>query len=191
MKFARALALLAMIALVFSCAQPPKAEVDAARAAVAAAQQDPDIVTYSAETLQQAKDALARMEQFLNDRKYPEAKAAATQAASLAASAKQEVAGAKLKAKNDATDLIAGAKQQLAALLPTISAAKRAKPAGLDLATLDKDLAAARAKLADADSALAAGRYADARDGAGAAQAAFSDLEKRVADAVQAVRKKK
>lgn len=191
MKQARVLAVLAAFILALSCAQPPKADVDAARAAVAAAQQDTDVVTYSAETLQQAKDALSRMEQLLNDRKYPEAKAAANQATSLANSAKEEVAGAKLKAKNDATDLIADAKKQLAALLPTISAAKRAKPAGLDLATLDKDLAAARAKLADADAALSAGRFSDARDGATAAKAAFSDLEKRIADAVQVARKKK
>ena len=191
MKQARSLVLLAALTLAFSCAQPPKAEVDAARAAVASAQNDSDIVMYTSDTLQEAKDALARMEQLLSQRKYPEAKAAANQATSLAASAKQEVAGAKMKVRNDASDLIADAKKQLAALLPTISAAKRVKPHGLDLAALDNDLAAARTKLADADSALSAGKFIDARDGATSVKAALSDIEKRVSDAIQAARKKK
>ncbi len=191
MRKARSLAVLAIFILAVSCAQPPKAEVDAARAAVSAAQNDSDIVTYTSDTLQQAQDALARMEQLLKDRKYPEAKAAANQAASLAASAKEEVAGAKLKAKNDATDLVASAKKQLAALLPTIATVKRTKPAGLNLNGLDSDLATAKAKLADADSALAAGRYFDARDGATAVKASLSDIEKRISDAIQAARKKK
>jgi len=191
MKLAPSLAVLAIFALALSCAQPPKAEADAARAAVAAAQGDPDIVAYSPDTLRQATDDLAQMEQFLKDRRYPEAKAAANQAASLADSARQEVAGAKLKVKNDATDLISGAKQQLAALLPTLSAAKRVKHTTLDFAALGTELAAAQAKLSDADAALAAGRFIDARDGATAVKAAFSDIEKRISDAIQAARKKK
>ncbi|HUX42162.1 MAG TPA: DUF4398 domain-containing protein [Rectinemataceae bacterium] len=191
MKPARVIALLAMFVLVLSCAQPPKAEVDAARSAIAAAQSDPDVIAYSPDALQQAKDALARMEQFLKDRKYPEAKAAALQATSLAATARQGVAAAKQQAQNDATALIADAKKQLTALLPTVAAAKRAKPRGLDLTALDNDLNAARSKLADADSALSAGRFIDARDGASTVKAALSDIEKRISDAIQAARKKK
>ncbi|MDA8409521.1 MAG: DUF4398 domain-containing protein [Treponema sp.] len=191
MKPARIVALLAMFVLVLSCAQPPKAEVDAARAAVTAAQSDPDVITYSADALQQAKDALARMEQFLKDRKYTEAKAAALQASSLAATARQAAGPAKQQAQSDATAMIADAKKQLSSLLPTVAAAKRAKPHGLDLVALDNDLAAARSKLADADSAFSAGRFLDARDGASSVKAALSDIEKRIADAIQAARKKK
>ena len=191
MKPVRVVALLAMFLLVLSCAQPPKAEVDAARAAVAAAQSDPDVVTYSADALQQAKDTLARMEQFLKDGKYPDAKAAALQATSLATTARQAVAAAKQQAQSDATAIVADAKKQLNALLPTVAAANRTKPRGLDLTALANDLAAAQSKLADADSALAAGRFTDARDGASSVKAALSDIEKRISDAIQAARKKK
>jgi predicted S18 family serine protease len=191
MKYARHLGAFAMVLLMLSCAQPPKAEVDAARAKVAAAQKDADILTYAPDALQQAKDALARMEKNLSDRKYPEAKSAALQAASLADGAKADVGPAKERAKTEAGTLVDEGKKQLAALLPTVSAATKAKPAGLDIAALDKDLAAARAKLADADSAFNAGNFAAARDLAGSAKASFSEIEKRVSDAIQKARKKK
>jgi hypothetical protein len=191
MKFMRYFGAIAIAALVLSCAQPPKAEIDAARAKVATAQKDADILTYAPDSLKRAKDALERMEKFLLDKKYPEAKAAAVQAASLADGAKADVTGAKEKAKADATGLVAAGKNALAALLPTVSTAKKAKPAGLDLVALDKDLATARQKLADADTALGAGNFAAAREGASAANAAFSELEKRIADAIQKARKKK
>jgi hypothetical protein len=186
------LAAIALTALVFAgCAQPPQAEVDAARAKVAAAMKDADILTYAPESLQKAKDALARMEKNLADRKYPEAKTEALQAASLAAGAKADVVAARERVKNEAATTIDQAKKLLASLLPAVSVAKKAKPAGLDLAALDKDLADARAKLADADSALGAGNFVSARDGASAARASFSEIEKRISDAIQKARKKK
>ncbi|MEI6876617.1 MAG: hypothetical protein WCL50_15975 [Spirochaetota bacterium] len=191
MKYARYFGALALVLFVLSCAQPPKAEVDAARAKVAAAQKDTDVLTYAAGPLQQAKDALARMEKNLTDKKYPEAKAAAIQAANLADGAKKDVGPAKEKVKNEAMAIIDEAKKQLAALLPTVSTAKKAAPAGLDLKAIDTDLAAARSRLADADASLGAGNFAAARDGAAAAKGSFSDIEKRISDAIQKARKKK
>jgi len=191
MKFARSLGALMVVALVLSCAQPPKAEADAARAKVATIQKDVDILTYAPDTLQQAKDALARMEKNLSAKKYPEAKAAALQATSLSDGAKSDVAAAKERVKGEATTLIAEGKKQLAALLPLVSTAKRARPAGLDLAALDKDLLGARSKLADADTAFGNGNFAGSRDAAATAKATFSELEKRISDAVQKNRAKK
>ncbi|MFZ4614841.1 MAG: DUF4398 domain-containing protein [Rectinemataceae bacterium] len=195
MKHARKLAAGAMVAALFalalSCAQPPKAEIDAARAKVGAAQKDADIVAYAPGTLQQAKDSLARMEKFLSDKKYTETKAAATQAAALADQAKAEVAGAKEKIKNEAASLIADAKKALSGLQPTIALAKKVRPAGLDLNSLDTQLNSAKTKLSEADTAFGGGKFKDARDAASAAKASFSDIEKRIADAIQASRKKK
>lgn len=61
MRRVRSALLCVILGAVLSCAQPPLADVDAARSAVDAAARNADIVTYAPEALRAAQDDLAAM----------------------------------------------------------------------------------------------------------------------------------
>ena len=181
-----------MIALVVAaCAKPPQADIDAARAAVAAAAKSPDIVAYAPDTLKSAQDKLAQMESELTAKHYDKVKTLALDAKATAASAATDAATNKAKAQSDATALIAALKQALPDAARKLAAARRVRGIKLDFAALTKALGEAQVAVADADTDLANGNYASALQKATAVQNQLSDAEKAVSDAIQAATARK
>jgi hypothetical protein len=168
MKFAKPVFAVLLILGLFACAKPPQAEIDAAKAAVAKAAANSDVVTYAPEALARAQDALSRMQTELTAKHYD-----------------------KEKVKADAAALIAAMKNRLPEAEKTITAAKRIPRTGLDFAALAKALAGAKTSLTAADADYANGNFMAAWNKASAVQTALADGEKTVADAVQAATKKK
>jgi hypothetical protein len=62
MRVIRPLVLLAVIVSLASCAQPPQAEIDAAKAALDAAAKSADVVTYAPDELRFAQEKLAALD---------------------------------------------------------------------------------------------------------------------------------
>jgi hypothetical protein len=186
MKFLKVALPILIVLLVGACAQPPKADIDAARAAVAAAAKNADIAAYAPDTLKSAQDKLAQMETELAAKHYDKVKALALDAKATAGTAANDAARNKVKAQADATALIAALKQALPDAARKLAAARRVHGIKLDFAALTRQLGDAQVNVADADKDLSDGNFASALQKATAVQAQLTDGEKAISDAIQA-----
>lgn len=180
-----------LVLALFACAKPPQADIDAARAAVASAAKNPDIVAYAPDTLKSAQDKLAQMDTELRAKHYDKVKTLALDAKTTAEAAVNDAARNKEKAQADARTLIDALKKALPAAEKKAAAARNVRRIKLDFTALAKQLADAKAAVADADKDLAAGNYAVALRKAIAVQTQLNDGEKAVSDAVQAAAARK
>jgi hypothetical protein len=184
------LPLIITLALV-ACAQPPKAEIDAAEAAFAKAQSSPDVAAYAPEALARAERAISVMRDEVAAKHYDKAKAAAIDAKTAAENAVAMAVEGKDRAKAKAEETIAAAKKAEPETVKLLADAAKVKKAKLDLAVLNDALKAAQASLADADGAFAKSDYLIANDKAASAQKAFADIQAAIATSVQGATRKK
>jgi hypothetical protein len=191
MKALKVLFPLMLALVVAACARPPQADIDAARAAVASAAKNADIMAYAPDTLKSAQGKLAQMETELTAKHYDKVKALALDAKATAGTAANDAAANKTKAQADATALVAALKQALPDAAKKLAAAKRVRGIKLDFAALTTQLGDAQVAVADADTDLANGNFASALQKATAVQAQLSDGEKAIADAIQAATSRK
>jgi hypothetical protein len=191
MKSLKVLFPLMLALVVAACARPPQADIDAARAAVAGAARNADILAYAPDTLKSAQDKLAQMETELTAKHYDKVKALALDAKATAGTAANDAATNKAKAQADATALIAALKQALPDAARKLADAKRVRGIKLDFAALTTQLGNAQVAVADAETDLSNGNFASALQKATAVQAQLSDGEKAIADAIQAATKGK
>jgi hypothetical protein len=191
MKYMKVLIPVVLVLALGACAKPPQADIDAARAAVAAAARNADVVAYAPDTLKAAQDKLAQMETELGAKHYDKVKTLAVDAKATAESAAGDAARNKEKAQADSATLIDALKRALPEAEARIASARRVRGIRLDFAALGQQLARAKAAVADADRDLAAGNFASALRKALAAQAQLNDGEKTVSDAVQAATNRK
>ena len=177
---------LLLVLALFACAKPPQADIDAARSAVAAAAKNPDIAAYAADTLKSAQDKLAQMEAELSAKHFDKVKTLALDAKATAETAVSDAARNKQKAQADARTLIDALKKAIPDAEKKAAAARNVRGIKLDFGALAKQIADAKAAVADADKDYAAGNFADALRKAIAVQNQLNDGEKAVSDAVQA-----
>ncbi len=191
MKALKVLVPVALVLALGACAKPPQADIDAARAAVAAAEKNADIVAYAPDSLKSAQASLAQMETELAAKHYDKVKTLALEAKAMAGTAANDVAANKAKAQADAAALIAALKKALPVANAKVAAAKRVSGVKLDFTAIAQQLAQAKAGVADAEKDLAAGDYASALEKATAVQTQLNDGEKMIADAVAVATNKK
>jgi hypothetical protein len=182
---------LLLVCALFACAKPPQAEIDAARAAVAAAEKNADVVAYAPDTLKSAQDKLAQMNTELGAKHYDKVKSLALDAKTTAEAAVNDAARNKEKAQADARTLIDALKKALPAAEKKVAGARNVRGIKLDFDALGKQLANAKAAVADADKDLASGNFAAALRKALAVQGQLNEGEKAVGDAVQAASARK
>ena len=191
MKALKVLLPVALVLALGACAKPPQADIDAARAAVAAAAKNADVVAYAPDALKAAQDKLAQMETELAAKHYDKVKTLAGDATKAAQLAVSSAPVGKQKAQADATALVAALQKALPDASAKIAAARRVPGVKLDFAALNQQLTAAKAALADADNDITAGNYASALQKATAIQTQMDDGAKMVSDAVAAATNKK
>lgn len=184
------LSLAASLALT-GCAKPPKAEMDAAEAAVARAEKNPDVVAYAPDTLARAKNALEQMRAAASSKNYDKAKTLAAEATSSADASINDAATNKERAKTKAGELIETVKLALPQTEKLITATAKVKKANIDLAQKKADLESAKTSLAAAQAAYDQGNYLEAIDKASAAQKLLADIESSIGAAVQSATRKK
>ena len=174
-----------------ACAKPPQADIDAARAAVANAAKNADVVAYAPDTLKSAQDKLAQMDTELAAKHYDKVKAIALDARATAETAVNDAARNKEKAQADAATLIEALKKAMPEASKKMAAAKRVRGIRLNFNALGQQMAAAKNAISDAEKDLAAGDFASALQKASGVQGQMNDVEKAVSDAVQAATSKK
>ena len=191
MKDMKALIPVVLVLAIAACAKPPQADIDAARAAVAAATKNADIVAYAPDTLKSAQDKLAQMGTELTAKHYDKVKSLALDARTLAGTAATDAARNKEKVQADAATLIDALKKALADVGRKLAAAKRVRGIKLDFGAVTAQLGAAKTTLAEADKDLSGGNFAAALQKAIDVQAQLNDGEKAVSEAVQMAAGKK
>jgi len=165
--FVGALLLVAAV-LAVGCAKPPQQEIDAAKAALTAAEQS-EAPKYAADAWDKAQQGMnavnaeleAQNAKFALFRSYTKAKQLITDAQNAANAAKEAGIAGKEKAKNDAKASIDAAKaaldgaNTLMAAIEKCPRAKRAKEVKKDLETVKGNLDGYKSQVADIDGKFA------------------------------------
>jgi hypothetical protein len=181
----------ALVLIIASCAKPPVAEIEAAKAAVAKAAQNVDIVTYAPDTLKDAQNKLAQMQTELNAKRYDRTKSLALDAAAAAEKASSDASAYKERIKSDASSLLDSIKKAMTDAEKTVASAKKVRGMKLSFTVIDKGIQDAKAAMAQAVADFGSGNYLQAKSGAADVQAKIADIVKTVSDAVQKTAKKK
>lgn len=182
---------LTLILTLGSCTKPPTAEADAARAAVEAAESNPDVPVYAANTLARAKDSLSRMESEITAKNYDSAKALALETEKTANEAVSEAKTAKERAKSSASSLLDSLKINIAETEKALASAKKTRGIKLDFAAASAEIAAVKKSADSAGNDFNSGAFKASIEKGESAQSKLSALNKLISDAVRSASKKK
>lgn len=170
-KMCSILACAALLCLA-SCANPPQAEIDAAKTALDTASRSSDVVTYAPDALRAAQEKMTMLETEIAaqakrsalSRNYDTAKSLALEAADLARRASEEAVTDKQQVAQDATALVDEVTAAIPVFESKVWAAKRVPRIKMDIITpLQLVPDQARAAVEDARKDIAAQAYATAK----------------------------
>jgi hypothetical protein len=198
MRRPRTLAILSAALLAISCAKPPQAEIDAARAALETAARSADVVTYALDSLRAAQETMSSLQTELAvqakrsplGRGYEKSKQLAEATLTSAKAAVTDAAAAKSDLRAAAGPLISGIGEAIPEVEKRLWAARRVRGMRADfLAAQARDIAQAREALAGAQADFDAGSYAAANAKAKAVQASLNAIDGKISEAVRLARK--
>ncbi len=191
-KITFGLLMLALVVMV-GCAKPPQEDMNAAKAAIEAAQ-TAGAGDYAPDSLKAAEDSQASLDaelktqegKFALFRSYTKAKelAAATKAAGEKAAEDAKVR--KEQVKQEAQTLINEAKTGLTEAEEMLKKAPRGKGTQADLEALKGDLQGVTSSITEAESAFSAERYLDAKAKAEAAKSTIGNVKSAIEQAIAA-----
>lgn len=181
---------LTLIISMNSCAKPPTAEVDAAKAAVASAESNPDVPMYAADALARAKDSLSKMQKELDAKIYDSAKALALETVKNANAAVADAKAAKERIKSSASSLLDSLKKGLEETEKALTSAKKTRRIKLDFAAVSAEIGTIKKAADSAVSDFNSGAFRTALEKGESVQSSLSALNKLISDAVRAASKK-
>jgi hypothetical protein len=185
--------LLLGLGLVFlgGCDNPPTTEIQAAEAAVARAENDPDAAAYAEDTLSLARNALSRAHTEMDAKRYDSAKIYAEEAINAAERAISEGRAASPRSKEDADTLLAQVKRLLAETEAALESAKKLPDVQLDFPALTDSVDNARNDISQAESANNDSRPQESLEKSRSARAALGDVQNRIGEGVRGANRKK
>jgi hypothetical protein len=182
------LLVLAMCAM--GCAKPPTEEMNKAADAVTRAENDNDAVTYAGNSINRAKDSLARMYSEAESKRYDAALAYANEAIAAAERAINDGRVGAARAREDAANLLS----QLRPLFTeTEQGINAALAAGLpiDTESVINEFNTAGRNMDQAQTAFSGSRYQDSIDKGRAARSGLNSVNMKLSIAAMAVTRKK
>jgi hypothetical protein len=174
-----------------ACAKPPTEEMDAAAAAVARAENDPDAKVYAQNGIARARESLNAMRTEADQKHYDQAKQLASDTVALAEKAIADGKSAATRIRDEAANAINAMNNALAETQTTIESARTAKQRGVDFQEVDGEFAMAQAGADQARAANGQQRYREAIDGSGGVRSQLSAITAKIAQAAQAQNRKK
>ena len=172
MRYLRPLAFFVTLLCMASCAKPPQAEIDAAKAAMDAAAKNPDVMTYAPDSLRVAQEKTAALDAEIStqtkrtvlSRNYDLTKALAVEAADDARKAAADAVATKEQVARDASSLVEEVTTAIPLFESKVWAARRVPRIKMDfIAPLALLPALARATLVDAQKDISGGAFATAK----------------------------
>ncbi len=174
-----------------ACANPPTEEMDAARSALARAEDNADAVEYAPESITRAHSLVRRMERAAEEEEYDSARSLALEAVSAAEQAIVDGAAAKEDARNDASAAISEATDLLNEVEQALAAAGEVRGLTLDTSATTRELDAVAQEIAAAEDDFAQENYISAQNTARDARSSLAGIQRRIAEAVQAATRRK
>lgn len=180
-----------VVLMLGACAKPPTAEIEAATAAVAKAEADADAVLYAAPSVARAKYSLARMQAAVEAKQYDSAKSLAQETIQAAEKAIVDGAVAKNRARDEAAALLPTVKKALLEATTSLTAAARIRGIRLDVAGTDREIQAAARIVDTMGEDVTAGNFNAAITKGQSVRATLGTIQQRISEAVQAATRKK
>jgi len=176
---------------VAACGAPPKADLDAAKAALDSAVAA-GAGEYAAPSLKAVEDAQASLDAELKAQEgnlfksYTKAKELAAAVTAAGEKAAADAATGKEAAKNEATAAIGDAKNLLTEAQGLLDKAPKGKGTAADIEAMKTDLATSTTSITEAETALGAGKFLDAKAKAESAKTTASKIKADVEAAMAA-----
>jgi hypothetical protein len=176
------------------CGAPPKAEMDAAKAALdsataAGAGEYAGASLTAAQDAQTALDAELKAQEGNWFKSYTKATELAAAVKTAGEKAAADAATGKATARNEATAAIGEAKTLLTEAQALLAKAPKGKGSAADIEAMKTDLATAATAITEAEGALSGGKFLDAKAKAGAARNTANTVKTAV-EAAMAAKKK-
>ncbi|MGA2379514.1 MAG: hypothetical protein ABSG85_09415 [Spirochaetia bacterium] len=197
MRIARAFAAVTLLSVLAACAEPPQAEIDAARAALDAASRNSDVVTYAPDALRSAQEKMDALNAEIAlqakrsalSRSYDDAASLARETAALAARAGGDAVAAKQQVASDAAGLVEEVTEAIPGFESKVWAARRVPRIKLEIiAPLQLVPDQARAAVDDARKDIASGAFAAAKARLMAAKDQLSSSEETITEQTRIAR---
>jgi hypothetical protein len=173
------------------CAKPPLAEMDAAESAVIRAENDSDAAAFAGSSLARAREALDRMREEADSKRYDAAKNYAAEAVAAANKAISDGRAASARTREEAAALLATVKDSLEETGQAIDNAKGVENIDLDFNSVDNDFDTARRTTDQAELSLEGNRYQDSMEKSRTARGILGDISSKIAGAAVTVSRKK
>jgi hypothetical protein len=182
----------AFVALTFftGCAKPPTEVMNNAVEAVTRAENDINAVTYGANSLARARDALGRMRAAADFKNYDAAQNAAEEAIEAAFRAIDEGRTGANRAKDEANNLLSELRPLIEETEKGIKSAKSAR-LPLDFKSIDHEFEVANENAESARTSLSAGRYKDSVDWSRTARSGLLRINESLAVTATSTSRKK
>jgi hypothetical protein len=180
-----------MVLALSACTSPPTEEMQRAQDAVIRAESDADAVTYAGNSLVRARDALTRMQDEADNKRYDVAKQFAAEAINNAERAIAEGQAAKGRSRTEASSLLDGLPGLLTETQNTINNAKDVPNIPLDFDALTQDFDQAAGVFDEAQQNLQAGNNLEAAANGQSARGLLSDINTRINEAAFDTSRKK
>ncbi len=186
-----------LVLLLAACASPPQADIDAAKAALAAALQNPDVITYAPDALRAAQDRMnsldaelaAQAKRSALSRNYDLARSLAEQAAVDARTAGETAASSKQQVALEASALVDEVTAAIQPFESRVWAAKRVPRIKMDVIMPLQQLPdQARATVLDAQKDIAAGAFAQAKAKLSTVRDALSESSQTITEQTRIAR---
>jgi PBP1b-binding outer membrane lipoprotein LpoB len=180
----------ALTLVLAGCAQPPTADVDAAKKAIDEARQA-QAAEYAQQSWTQAQDAESKLDieldtqqrRFAAMRSYTVARQLALDTKAAADRSRDEAVAGRDQAKSEATTLMAQARDEVSKAHASVTTAPKGKGTEADLASLKSDAASIDDTLADMQKAFDDGHFNDAKVKAQSAIDAAKKIEAEIGKA--------
>jgi hypothetical protein len=174
-----------------ACAKPPTEEIEAAEAAVARAENDPDAAAYAGSSLSRARNSLSRARTEMNSKRYDAAKSYAAEAVSAAEKAVNDGRAAAARSKEEANGLLTQTRQLLDETSAALENARKVPGAQLDFPALADGVESARGNISQAEAAANANQPRESLEKSRSARSALGDIQNTISEGVRETSRKK
>ena len=175
--------LVVIILALAACAAPPVEDMQKAQDAVMRAESDADAVAYAGSSIVRARDALTRMQDEAEAKRYDAAKNFAVEAVSYAEQAIADGRTGVARAMDEAANLINSLAGPLAETAGALNAVRSVEGIQLDFDSLVRDLSTAQNTYDEAWQSFNADNYRDTIEKGQAVRSMLADINARITDA--------
>ena len=172
--------------ILIACAQPPIEEMNRAIQALDRAENDVGALVYAPNYLSRAREALEKMQEEADSKRFDSAKRYAAEVIANADRAISEGSIAAARARNEAYLLLNGLSDPMAETLAHLDTAKQVQDIPLDFFPLEEMMEIAQVDFESAQQSYSNGDYPDALDRGETVRSIISDVNVQISQAALA-----